>query len=450
MAQYITTLVTDAVVVDTDTATDPLVVVTSSGSITVNGSPAIYHLGNSAVYATIDGTVYSNNIGIQFNAFESSVTLSASGIVHGYTTGVEFGEGANILRNAGEIQSAQTGDTSLFLNSGVLLGGTDNYVLNTGSISGFFGIRAENEGYRNQIINKGTISGTHTAITLNLVGTFTGSNLGSLALDPSRYGVFNDGDVIGGSVGIEGRGPVRVVNTGLIQAADKGVSLDSRTGDSSNLTNSGTIVGALAFVGGRGNDTVLNTGYMQGDLRFSAGTDFYDGRGGVVTGSVDLGAGDDTAHGGSGIDIFSGGNDADELFGHGGDDNLDGGNGSDTLDGGMGADVLIGGAEDDLYVVDNVDDVVEEEANREDHIGGTDTVRASISYALGANVENLVLTGDANLTGTGNDLANIITGNDGNNLLDGGSDADVLVGGKGDDILYLMGVAGHSHSMRPG
>ncbi|GEO16228.1 cadherin domain-containing protein [Microvirga aerophila] len=441
MAQYVTTHVTDAVVVDTNTAVDPQIIVTSSGSITVNEDAAIYLLGSSAVYATVDGTVYSNNVGIQFNALESAVTLSASGIVHDYTTGVDFGEGANTLRNAGEIRSAQTGDTSVFINSGVLLGGTDNYILNTGSISGFFGIRAENEGYKNQIINKGTISGTHTAITLNLVGTFTGSDLGALALDPSRYGVFNDGEIIGGTIGIDGRGPVRVVNTGLIQAADEGVSLDSRTGESSSLTNSGMIICALAFAGGRGNDTVRNIGHMQGDLRFGTGTDLYDGRGGIVTGSVDLGGGDDTAHGGSGIDIFSGGNDADELFGHSGDDSLDGGSGNDTLGGGAGADVLIGGADDDMYVVDDVDDTVQEEANREDYTGGTDTVRASISYALGANVEDLVLTGDADLAGTGNELVNVITGNDGDNLLDGGSNADVLLGGKGDDIYIVDNTA---------
>ena len=114
---------------------------------------------------------------------------------------------------------------------------------------------------------------------------------------------------------------------------------------------------------------------------------------------------------------------------------LTGNAGDNVLDGGAGNDTMLGGAGNDTYVVDSTSDVVTEAASQ-----GTDTVRSSITYTLGANLENLTLTGSGAINATGNTLDNVLTGNAGNNTLSGGAGNDTLIGGRGNDTM--LGGAG--------
>ncbi|NBZ86827.1 beta strand repeat-containing protein [Stagnihabitans tardus] len=80
--------------------------------------------------------------------------------------------------------------------------------------------------------------------------------------------------------------------------------------------------------------------------------------------------------------------------------------------------LLQGGEGDDTYVVSQPVTILEAPGQ------GRDTVRASQAWTLGANLEDLVLLGRANLRGTGNGLDNVLTGNAGANLLDGKAGRD--------------------------
>ncbi len=105
----------------------------------------------------------------------------------------------------------------------------------------------------------------------------------------------------------------------------------------------------------------------------------------------------------------------------------------DTLHGTLGADRMAGGNGDDLYIVNNPGDRIVELRD-----AGTDTVRASVSYSLlvaGVEVENLTLTGTADINGIGNWRSNVLQGNAGNNRLSGNFGADAIFGMAGDDVL---------------
>ncbi|WP_304438784.1 M10 family metallopeptidase C-terminal domain-containing protein, partial [Brevundimonas sp. Leaf363] len=131
---------------------------------------------------------------------------------------------------------------------------------------------------------------------------------------------------------------------------------------------------------------------------------------------------------------FGGFGSADEgmvLTGTSGSDILTGGAGRDTLDGRAGADTMSGGLGADTYYVDNAGDLVIEAAG-----GGVDTVSSSVSFRLGAYVENLTLTGSAG-TARGNDLDNILIGNARDNFMRGGAGADTMSGSTGDDRYYV-------------
>lgn len=122
-----------------------------------------------------------------------------------------------------------------------------------------------------------------------------------------------------------------------------------------------------------------------------------------------------------------------DIYAGAGNDTLYASDAGCILNGGAGDDLMVGGAGGDTYYVDSIFDQIIENPSTTGWYN--DKVMSSVSYTLGANLEDLYLLGTANLTGTGNELDNTLSGNAGNNLLIGGAGNDRLIGGGGLDTL---------------
>ncbi len=182
-------------------------------------------------------------------------------------------------------------------------------------------------------------------------------------------------------------------------------------------------------------DSADHTGLLKSIF---AGKDTVTGTAGNDT-LIGFGGGEDTINGGAGDDSITGGSVSDNLNGGDGNDTILGGGGTvDTINGGAGNDqmtagdysILNGGTGDDTYILKSSVAHAVEIAGE-----GTDEIQSSFTQVMGANVENLTLTGTANIAGFGNASNNLMTGNAANNNLSGGAGNDTVMGGLGADTV---------------
>jgi Ca2+-binding RTX toxin-like protein len=134
--------------------------------------------------------------------------------------------------------------------------------------------------------------------------------------------------------------------------------------------------------------------------------------------------------------VYATGTGNESVIGQTGHDYLVGNGGNDTFIGGI---HVQGFGANDLIRITNSDAVIDEPT------GNHAIVSSSVDYALAtgtaSSVHALILTGIANLTGTGTSANDVIVANSGNDTLDGLGGADTLKGGAGQDTFVFGSLA---------
>ncbi len=416
---------------------------TASASVTINRPSDLRGLRTGPADISQDGAggpgdapgqVYTKASGLPVTGTDSGdlILVPSSAAMTGGT--VDGAGGVDELRftNTGTAQTLTLGSTLTNVEQVVIGTGTTSTADTSGTTAN--NVNASGVGYGLLMTgNAGANTLTGTAFGDQIDGGVGADRMvGGAGSD--TYFVDNTGDIVTESSSTGGTDTVWAsVNFTLGSNVENLVlsGIDNVNGTGNSLANTLTgNTGNNTLNGGTGNDT-MSGGLGDDTYVVNVATD-------VVTELADQGI--DTVNAGASYTLAANvenllltgtGN----ISGTGNtlNNTLTGNSGNNTLNGGLGDDTLIGGAGNDTYVVDSAADVVTEAAGA----GTTDTVQASVSFTLGANVERLTLTGTGNIDGTGNDLANTLTGNAGNNVLDGGTGVDTMTGGAGNDTYVV-------------
>lgn len=192
----------------------------------------------------------------------------------------------------------------------------------------------------------------------------------AIQIDDSANGAAQAATTIvnAGTIQGDGHGPADVdaADAAAMQALIDGrEAIDIIGTQDDSITNSGRIIGGIFTDGG--NDTLVNTGTIAGHVDMGDGNDVVTlGAGSHVTGTIDLGAGDDTldASASTATVTIDGTVVANVVTvdGGAGNDHIIGSAGNDVIHGGTGNDVLAGGDGSDTYTYaagDGVDTITE-------------------------------------------------------------------------------------------
>ncbi|ESQ88931.1 hypothetical protein ABAC460_14210 [Asticcacaulis sp. AC460] len=454
-------------------------VITSSGSGTYTGGT-----GGDYMYAglgpsetldggsgtdTIDTTLWSGNYVLDmitgvtnyspesYINFENAVTGAGNDTVSGTNVAnrIATGDGNDWLDGLGGLDTlvGGLGDDTYVVNAGADVvteasGEGNDLVYSTATYS-LAGTSVE----ALALLGVANLSGTGNGLANTLYGNIGNNNLDGGAGNDTFYGGAGNDTYVVNAIGdtvVENAGEgIDVVEAGATYTLSAEVENLTLTG-TGNINGTGNALGNVitgntgnnALAGGLGDDTY----YVQtGDSVVEANGEGTDTVNAAITWSLAGSYAENLNLTGVANINGTGNGLANIIVGNAGTNAIVGGAGHDVLDGGAGADTLTGNTGNDTYYVDDAGDSVIE-ANGE---GTEDTIYSSVTYSLsGRYIESLLLTGSANINGTGNSLGQTLIGNSGNNTLtalggndylDGGAGgADTLIGGTGDDT-YVYG-----------
>jgi len=266
-----------------------------------------------------------------------------------------------------------------------------------------------------------TVGGKSGNVQVSSTGLIWGQYDGVSLSGSSR--VINEGRIYGGgsAIALSG-GPFKdynVTTSGTLQSNSTLYgTINAITASSLYVQNTGKIEnlsggGAISSYGVSGVDMVINSGKIIGSVVLREGADLVDTRLGTLLGTIDLGAGNDTAYGSAGADNIIAGTENDLIRG---------GAGKDILDAGTGVDIL-----------DNTDRTQKVQVSLNGAIPATVFVNGIAEDSV-KNFEN-VYGGSGGDVLTGDTFGNLLLGNAGNDTMSGGVGNDILRGGLGADVL---------------